>query len=287
MSPDVLRVISFAAVLVALVFLVVAIRRVRGETAASPLAPALAIILTVAGTFLYLVLTGAPLNPVPAVVAALLGFLLGLAEGGRVRLGRRGSMLVRHGGAGYLVVWGVALVLAAALGQAGYAAAQAAGILAMVFAAGWATGANGLLLLRVLRQRSATGVLLAPAVAAAAAPTPAPVPAPAPVPTPAPVPAPAAPSAWLTVMQGPASAPWVALLGPPVSIGRDPASTLALADGSTSWAHARVELRDGRWYLFDLGSSNGTWVNGVRVPWHPLADGDQVQLGTAVLRFSA
>ena len=275
MSPDLLRVISLAAVLVALVFLVVAIRRVRGETAASPLAPALAIILTVAGTFLYLVLTGAPLNPVPVVVAALLGFLCGLAEGGKIRLGHRGSMLIRRGGAGYLVVWGVALVLAAALGQAGYAAAQAAGILAMVFAAGWATGANGLLLLRVLRQRSATGVQLAPAVAAAA------------VPAPAPVPAPAAPSAWLTVMQGPASAPWVALWGPPVSIGRDPASTLALADGSTSWAHARVELRDGRWYVFDLGSSNGTWVNGVRVPWHPFADGDQVQLGTTVLRFSA
>ena len=271
MSPDLLRVISFAAVLVALVFLVVAIRRVRGETAASPLAPALAIILTVAGTFLYLVLTGAPLNPVPVVVAALLGFLCGLAEGGRIRLGHRGSMLIRRGGAGYLVVWGVALVLAAALGQAGYAAAQAAGILAMVFAAGWATGANGLFLLRVLRQRSATGVQLAPAVALA----------------PVPAPAPAAPAAWLTVMQGPASAPWVALWGPPVSIGRDPASTLALADGSTSWAHARVELRDGRWYVFDLGSSNGTWVNGVRVPWHPLADGDQVQLGTTVLRFSA
>ncbi len=178
MSPDLLRVISLAAVLVALVFLVVAIRRVRGETAASPLAPALAIILTVAGTFLYLVLTGAPLNPVPVVVAALLGFLFGLAEGGRIRLGHRGSMLIRRGGAGYLVVWGVALVLAAALGQAGYAAAQAAGILAMIFAAGWATGANGLLLLRVLRQRSATGVQLAPAVAAAAAPTPAPVPTP-------------------------------------------------------------------------------------------------------------
>jgi pSer/pThr/pTyr-binding forkhead associated (FHA) protein len=48
-----------------------------------------------------------------------------------------------------------------------------------------------------------------------------------------------------------------------------------------------VELRDGRWYVFDLGSSNGTWVNGGRVPWHPLADGDQVQLGTTVLRFSA
>jgi hypothetical protein len=279
MSPDVLRVISLAAVLVALVFLVVAIRRVRGETAASPLAPALAIILTVAGTFLYLVQTGSPLNPVPVVVAALLGFFFGLAEGGRIRLGHRGSMLVRRGGAGYLVVWGVALVLAAALGQAGYAAAQAAGIVAMVFAAGWATGANGLLLLRVLRQRSATGVQLAPAVAAAAASTP--------TPAPTPVPAPAAPSAWLTVMQGPASAPWVALWGPPVSIGRDPASTLALGDGSTSWAHARVELRDGRWYVFDLGSSNGTWVNRVRVPWHPLADGDQVQLGTTVLRFSA
>jgi hypothetical protein len=273
MSPDVLRVVSLVAVLVALVLLVVAIRRVRGETVASPLAPALAIILTVAGTLLYLVLTGAPVNPVPAVVAALLGFLLGLVEGGRIALGRRGSMLVRRGGAGYLVVWGVSLVLAALLAQTGYAAAQAAAVLAMVFAAGWATGANGLLLLRVLRSSRGTGVPAAPAVA--------PVPAPA---TPAPVPA--VPPAWLTVLRGPASAPGVALWGPPVTIGRDPAGSLVLADASASWAHARVELRDGTWWVLDLNSSNGTWVNGVRVPWHPLAPGDTIAIGGTVVQFT-
>ena len=56
-----------------------------------------------------------------------------------------------------------------------------------------------------------------------------------------------------------------------VSVGRDPTNDLVLESSAVSREHAAVTFQDGRWYLEDRGSFNGTYLNGTRVvPGTPL-----------------
>ena len=50
-------------------------------------------------------------------------------------------------------------------------------------------------------------------------------------------------------------------LGPDVILGRAPDSHVRLNDSLVSARHARLRRRDGRWYIEDLNSTNGTLVN--------------------------
>jgi two-component system, cell cycle response regulator len=69
-----------------------------------------------------------------------------------------------------------------------------------------------------------------------------------------------------------------------VDIGRDPACELPLHDDNVSWRHARVEDRgSGDWVAVDLGSTNGTLVNGVVCDGSVLQPGDRIFLGKTVL----
>jgi pSer/pThr/pTyr-binding forkhead associated (FHA) protein len=63
---------------------------------------------------------------------------------------------------------------------------------------------------------------------------------------------------------------------------------LALNDGKASRRHARVQAAtDGKTSVEDLGSSNGTYVNDVRIDGaHLLQDGDRLQIGDTVLGFT-
>lgn len=72
-----------------------------------------------------------------------------------------------------------------------------------------------------------------------------------------------------------------------VSIGRLPECTITLADPNVSRRHA--EVRPGAQItVVDLGSTNGTKVNGLRITGErPLVDGDIVSLGSTHLRFEA
>jgi pSer/pThr/pTyr-binding forkhead associated (FHA) protein len=73
----------------------------------------------------------------------------------------------------------------------------------------------------------------------------------------------------------------------PVTLGRSPANDLALeGDEYASSLHARVEpRRDGIW-LQDAGSTNGTYVNGVRLEEpRKLVPGDLIRIGETDLRF--
>ncbi len=72
----------------------------------------------------------------------------------------------------------------------------------------------------------------------------------------------------------------------PVGLGRGPQNELRLLDTEASRTHARIVLKDGHFTLTDLGSSNGTFVNGRVVRSHTLLDGDQIQIGRSVLLFS-
>lgn len=69
----------------------------------------------------------------------------------------------------------------------------------------------------------------------------------------------------------------------PLLIGRDPENDLVLDDRRVSRRHAEVRLRLGRYTLYDLQSTNGTYVNGRRVAEVVLADGDRVVIGGAEL----
>ncbi|HVV38685.1 MAG TPA: DUF3662 and FHA domain-containing protein [Acidimicrobiales bacterium] len=97
------------------------------------------------------------------------------------------------------------------------------------------------------------------------------------------------------VRQGPGGMPAAALvLGDgtriaigedPVVIGRSPESDLKLTDATVSRRHAQI-VRDGdAWFVRDLGSSNGTKVNGVGITDHMLEDGDEIKVGAVTLRF--
>jgi pSer/pThr/pTyr-binding forkhead associated (FHA) protein len=59
---------------------------------------------------------------------------------------------------------------------------------------------------------------------------------------------------------------------------------VALADAHASRRHARLEVRGGVFVLTDLGSTNGTRVNGHRVREVVLGVGDRIELGQTVLR---
>ena len=72
-------------------------------------------------------------------------------------------------------------------------------------------------------------------------------------------------------------------------VGKPPTADIPLGSPFISREHAEIRLTDGRHYLRDLGSKNGTWVNGAPVPpeGHPLANGDRVELarGQVTLRY--
>jgi hypothetical protein len=68
-------------------------------------------------------------------------------------------------------------------------------------------------------------------------------------------------------------------------LGRSPACQLVFADDTVSRRHAELRFAEGRWMLRDLGSSNGTWVNGRRVMEAEVAPGDELQLGALAIRI--
>ena len=75
----------------------------------------------------------------------------------------------------------------------------------------------------------------------------------------------------------------VPLTAEPISIGRDPKNGIVLDDRRVSRRHAEVRLRLGRYTLYDLQSTNGTFVNGRRIAEMVLSNEDQVTIGAAEL----
>lgn len=69
------------------------------------------------------------------------------------------------------------------------------------------------------------------------------------------------------------------------TLGRDRGCTIALEDKAISRSHARILPSPQGILLRDLGSSNGTWVNGQRITEALLRDGDEIRLGACVIRF--
>ncbi|HKR64562.1 MAG TPA: GGDEF domain-containing protein [Thermoanaerobaculia bacterium] len=72
------------------------------------------------------------------------------------------------------------------------------------------------------------------------------------------------------------------------TIGRDPSSTIPFDLFDVSRQHARLFLSDSGWTLSDLGSMNGTQVNGTDIRGEfPLRNGDLIRVGGAILKYIA
>lgn len=72
----------------------------------------------------------------------------------------------------------------------------------------------------------------------------------------------------------------------PLLLGRAGEADVWLDEEGVSRSHARIDPKNGGAQLVDLGSKNGTWVNGARVTEHQLEVGDLIQIGSShILRF--
>lgn len=69
-------------------------------------------------------------------------------------------------------------------------------------------------------------------------------------------------------------------------IGRGRGADLVIHEPTISRAHAAVGFRDQGFFVQDLGSTNGTFLNGSRRERARLSDGDEIQMGRLRLRVS-
>lgn len=93
--------------------------------------------------------------------------------------------------------------------------------------------------------------------------------------------------ALLLVLSEPCLGSRVLLAEAPVEIGRGARGGLLIDADSVSRRHARVDWQGTAHRIVDLGSTNGTFVNGSRVKEHELRDGDRVQIGKVLLKYLA
>jgi pSer/pThr/pTyr-binding forkhead associated (FHA) protein len=89
----------------------------------------------------------------------------------------------------------------------------------------------------------------------------------------------------LVVTRGPNSGSKFALDERLVTAGRHPESDIFLDDITVSRRHAEIERTESGYVVRDVGSLNGTYLNRERVEEAPLADGDELQVGTFKLLF--
>jgi pSer/pThr/pTyr-binding forkhead associated (FHA) protein len=77
----------------------------------------------------------------------------------------------------------------------------------------------------------------------------------------------------------------VPIEGKLVTIGRSPASTIVIDDKAASRKHCLIKVDGATCTLVDLGSANGTLVNGAKVKDHALSNDDRIEIGKTILVF--
>ena len=71
-----------------------------------------------------------------------------------------------------------------------------------------------------------------------------------------------------------------------IVVGRGRGADVVVAEATISRAHAAVGYHEGGFFIQDLGSTNGTLVNGTRQGRAALADGDEIQMGNLFLKVA-
>lgn len=90
----------------------------------------------------------------------------------------------------------------------------------------------------------------------------------------------------LLMQLGPKQGETVAVIGDEFVMGRDPSNEWPIEDIEVSRRHARLVLENGSYSIEDLGSTNGTFVNGQRIrTLLPVLPGATIRLGENVLLF--
>lgn len=90
----------------------------------------------------------------------------------------------------------------------------------------------------------------------------------------------------LLVTQGPLTGTRISLDSRPILIGRADDSTLVLDDDYASTRHARIAQQGDDWYVEDLGSTNGTWIDRTRITGPTvLRIGAKVRVGRTTLQL--
>src|SRR5262245_35472960 len=93
--------------------------------------------------------------------------------------------------------------------------------------------------------------------------------------------------AYLVVLAGASVGEMYKVEGNTVIIGRGQKAQIRLFDDGISREHAQLVIEDGHIYLMDLGSTNGTFCNGLKVDKKQLIDGDKILVGsTTILKFT-
>ncbi len=92
-------------------------------------------------------------------------------------------------------------------------------------------------------------------------------------------------SAMVVVKRGPNAGSKFSLDQDVTRAGRHPDSDIFLDDITVSRRHAEIRRKDGRFFVHDMGSLNGTYVNRERVESAPLRSGDEIQIGKFKLVF--
>jgi diguanylate cyclase (GGDEF)-like protein len=90
---------------------------------------------------------------------------------------------------------------------------------------------------------------------------------------------------WLLFLSGKEVGRSVRLTAEAIDIGHSDDCAVAVNSDGISRRHARVQRIFGLYFVTDLESTNGTFVNGKRVQMVQLNDGDQIRIGDAVLKF--
>ncbi len=96
------------------------------------------------------------------------------------------------------------------------------------------------------------------------------------------------PTGWLIARDGPQAGKNFGLKAGHTTIGRDTRKADIILDTSTvSGEHARVRYEGGQFFLYDLASTNGTFINNRQIQKQMLRDGDVVRFGQAEMVFKS
>lgn len=90
---------------------------------------------------------------------------------------------------------------------------------------------------------------------------------------------------WLVIMRGRRKGRDFRIDKDTSVLGRDGSCDYAIEDDLVSRQHARIRIEDGKFVLFDLGSGNGTYVNGEAINRADLQDGDVLKVGDTLILF--
>jgi len=91
--------------------------------------------------------------------------------------------------------------------------------------------------------------------------------------------------AYLIVKEGQRVGHSFQLSGEVTTIGRDSTNNIVISDDAASGNHAKILVEEGKFFIHDLASSNGTFVNGEEVVRQEIFDGNEILFGETKLVF--